>query len=140
MLSKKENLLPGNVVIYHSPEGDKYCHLDAQDIYNISTGYMDNDKVHSPVPVTPEVLLRCGFKKYKDANAGNVWKSFRYKHICIDYRTKTSRGIIVWYDNNDDYGITLPSLNIKYLHQLQNLYYFMTGTELDVSQLLNKKI
>lgn len=36
----------------------------------------------------------------------------------------------VWYGKYDDWKRSLPLCSIKYLHQLQNLYFAVVGTEL----------
>jgi hypothetical protein len=73
------------------------------------------------IPLTPEWLERCGFKK-----EGNE----------IDQRTgKTIEG--KW--RHDAYlewpGLLyLPNHELKHLHELQNLYFALTGEELTIKQ------
>lgn len=63
---------------------------------------------YTPIPLTPEILEKCGFEK---CSCGG-WK----------------HGIhISKYDNGKLYYKTVI---IKYLHQLQNLYFALTGEEL----------
>jgi hypothetical protein len=68
------------------------------------------------IPLTPEILEKCGFEtpdgyidtvKYKDG-------------VMIDF----NRGKYLLRENN--------RIEIKYLHQLQNLYFSLTGEELEV--------
>lgn len=76
----------------------------------------------SPIPLTPEILEKCGFKKII-ADGGAV-------------------GYYEYYDNGkyetsvlSKWGITLmgiDSIHIKYLHQLQNLFYALCGKELEI--------
>lgn len=78
--------------------------------------------VIEPIPLTPEILLACGFVKTMTGN---------YMIMDEDF----------WIDENKD-GFTckrqisanvpnwMPIADIKYLHQLQNLYYALTQTEL----------
>lgn len=76
-----------------------------------------NGVYHEPIPLTPEILEAAGFVRVdrfyeKDEiillNVGNVY--------------------LYHYSNHSDKRTTL-----KYLHQLQNLYFALTGKELNVN-------
>jgi len=67
-----------------------------------------------PIPLTPDVLKKCGFKV--DLFSANLY------HAPDDY----------WQVYIDDTGgvFRMPGTSlakIKYLHQLQNLYFFISG-------------
>jgi hypothetical protein len=118
----------GNYVTYHGEE-DMPCCLDAQDIVNIFNKYMGNDEIHSPILLTPEILEQCGFKFNQELNGWELkgWLPF---HI------HSMNGI---YDN-DMYCLTTFKKDWKigkfqYLHQLQNLYFALTGEELTIKDL-----
>lgn len=73
-----------------------------------------------PVILDEEVLLKCGFKK--------LCNEFSYKGTCFEkYKNE------FFYSAGE--GLKL-SKDIEYLHQLQNLYFALTGTELDTTKLL----
>lgn len=82
----------------------------------------DNNELH-PIPLTEEILLKCGFRRenYISKKAWNI--SFGFYNIW---------GIIgdkfTLYLNGDE-----TETEIKYLHQLQNLYFALTGTELEIN-------
>lgn len=75
-------------------------------------------KSANPISLTPEILEKCGFEanKYND--------EFKYGLLLLDceYTDKGEFNVVF----ND---CKLP-LALKYLHQLQNLYYALTGEEL----------
>lgn len=66
----------------------------------------------SPIPITPEILEKCGFvsNPYQDR--------YEFGDIHVEYC-----GIrdICWINSHP---------HIEYLHQLQNLYFALTGEEL----------
>jgi hypothetical protein len=86
--------------------------LLAQDILDISKGIV---KIY-PIPLTEEILLKCGFK------------------LAIDEQVYVLHDTIELTQN--DYGNSFYFIgnfiksDIKYLHQLQNLYYALTDNEL----------
>ena len=79
-----------------------------------------DDIIKSPIPLTEEILLKCGFDE-------NMVLS-------------TIEGEIRYYGDGDiniggEDSCTLGMVYIakcKYLHQLQNLYFALTGKELEV--------
>lgn len=79
-----------------------------------------------PIPLTEELLLKCGFKK--------IPKTL-YVDDLSDLRTATTykKGSIVWNTDTRKFWVGIIELNhIKHLHQLQNLYFAITGEELEV--------
>lgn len=75
------------------------------------------------IPLTGEILEKCGFEKVKNGlglrcvNQGNestINSLFNGYPITLEV-----------------YGSRTPLWNIKYLHQLQNLYFALTGKELE---------
>ncbi len=75
-----------------------------------------------PIPLTPELLEKCGFKSNHPT----------YYYIPIE-----DNCLHVYYSNNGLYGYNVKYMHaylgeIKYLHQLQNLYFALTGEELEI--------
>ena len=78
-----------------------------------------NDEINideiSPFPVTKEVLVQCGFEI---SPWGYVRKSLNDFGVILNLRTFS-------YEVSGN-----NSVKIQYLHQLQNLYFALTGEEL----------
>ena len=99
-----------------------------------------------PVPLTEEWLLKFGFKyQDRDVSHGNgKIERFWSKHwftggdnwwleINLNPITKKSNGFfwLNWNIGGGNNFVHLPhSCELKYVHQLQNLYYALTGEEL----------
>lgn len=119
---------------------DNYVHyfnqdmLDSSGIVQVSLLDIDDYQFFEPLPLTEELLLKCGFQSLLDDPE------------CTGIKTKSGQYVII---NNDNVvleimfgflkdGSVLVHLNdcdfenCKYLHQLQNLYFALTGEELDV--------
>lgn len=80
--------------------------------------YKTNNKKIEPIPLTEELLVRFGFK-----------------NGCLEI----VNGLLLWVD--DELWITYTNgirsgclSHIKYVHQLQNLYFALTGEELTLSE------
>lgn len=72
-----------------------------------------------PIPLTEELLLECGFvllDKDYDSQVFNIYKLSNFTY-------NTSQNVF-WFNNT--YSFRQP----KYLHQLQNLFFALTGEEL----------
>ena len=85
---------------------------------NISIALQD---LH-PIPLTPEILEKCGFKKLN-----NAWVPIDYS--ATDY---LKWSFTIWDNKDGTYRYNSAEFipELKYLHQLQNLYYALTGEEL----------
>lgn len=125
MINAKE-LRIGNWVTYHG-ETDMPCQLDAQDIFNIATGYMDNDKIHSPIPLTPEILEKCGFTVASDKEYGGWITPFYgiFKDNAFRIRVNACGE---FYYSPDKYA---NPIYLRFLHHLQNWFFALTGEELE---------
>lgn len=83
----------------------------------------------SPIEITDELLAKIGFERSED-----VIGNFNYDRIW-----KLQVLEIVWIMNADCYKTVdrcedrIGRLQIKWIHQLQNLYYALTGKELKES-------
>ena len=75
-----------------------------------------------PIPLTPEILVKCGFKKLN-----NAWVPIDYS--ATDY---LKWSFTIWDNKDGTYRYNSAEFipELKYLHQLQNLYYALTGEEL----------
>lgn len=100
--------------------GDNYGYVST-----LRSGIIGQNQIE-PIPLTEELLLKCGFKRYH-------W-GFSNDYIELSYGRFLS-GISGYDDvlfvsiNGAEYAV---SNEIKYMHQLQNIYYALTGNELEV--------
>ena len=88
-------------------------YIDAEDLLILSKKGCDN---YQPIPLTEEWLLNFGFDK--------ALNGYWYK----DYINVKLFDIIEIYLRGDDNNLANDTL--KYVHQLQNLYFALTGEEL----------
>lgn len=87
-----------------------------------------------PIPLTPEILGRCGFEDYDEYNMQLQLNMAHYsvliirKHDCMTVLSQT---------DSDSYSEPCTSSidmnTIKYLHQLQNKYFWLCDEELPVN-------
>lgn len=84
-----------------------------------------------PIPLTEEVLLKCGFSD-KDYKQGYIGIDYKSGAMTFDFVLNKPGVMGNW---NKCYTFSLPDyrfVNIDYLHQLQNLFFDLTGEELEV--------
>jgi hypothetical protein len=85
-----------------------------------------------PIPLTEEILLKCGFELNEDLGDMKYYQIPNEKRgfgVCFDHDE------IVFYLFNIK-GITnliYDESFFQHLHQLQNLYFALTGTELEIN-------
>jgi hypothetical protein len=88
--------------------------------------YVEDDRTYldefEPIPLTPEILEKCGFDKGMGID---------HKFQGLRLRLWKNNDWILLNTNGCDLYPRMPT--IKYLHQLQNLYFALTGKELQVN-------
>lgn len=76
----------------------------------------------NPIPLTKKMLVKCGFSEYE-------FEEDIFLHdeedVCVQKSGKVYYPFS--FENNDTIGEP-----IRYLHQLQNLFFALTGKELEV--------
>ena len=129
---KAENLRIGNYVF---DRGNKIIRIDfmehIQKGYDCKIGqliFLEGNEVHpmteytdhaKPIPLTEEWLLKFGFDKYTE----DYYELFN----CVVHLKANRTFIAVGeYPNCVESELTTP----KHVHQLQNLYFALTGKEL----------
>jgi hypothetical protein len=74
-----------------------------------------------PIPLTPEILEKCGFVIIEQGRLC-VW--FEDFELCQLNSDKNKLGLY-WCEH-------YTGVSIEYLHQLQNIYFALTGEELNI--------
>lgn len=88
--------------------------FEGKRLIHIHDGFgIDHSINFNPIPLTEEWLLKFGFLKYKGNNK-DFWLN--------DFEFANDLKWIFWKGNILE--------NIEYVHQLQNLYFALTQTEL----------
>lgn len=116
---KTADLRIGNLVYNDNGKIDKAIY-----IHENKVGLCSSNKVFEeikPIILTDEILLKCGFQLM------NKWFDYELTLFRIGYITD---------DEYFQFEINGKVIDIKSLHQLQNIIYFNTGEELNVSKLL----
>jgi hypothetical protein len=87
--------------------------------------FSDWEFYFKPIPLTPEILDKAGFRKinYYEGNAFGLEISDSHELVCNER--------MFWLACDDSF-YNEPLDHIKYLHQLQNLYFALTGEELNI--------
>jgi hypothetical protein len=78
---------------------------------------------YEPIPITEEWLLKFGFERQE-----NNWKTLNLHFATIGWERLALT--VLSFDKDSIY---LP--HIKYVHQLQNLYFSLTGEELIIKSI-----
>jgi hypothetical protein len=134
---KAEELRIGNLIkgIYHDYddgideeiENETICKVVTLDvsgsgdypIYVYSDENIEHFSEFEPIPLTEEWLLKFGFK----------WKGLIAKGRYLTLFTPCGKAL-VFKDNYFIFSGVTIEIQIKYVHQLQNLYFALTGEEL----------
>lgn len=84
----------------------------------------DKQEPFKPIPLTKEILLKCGFEL-----KGII---FRINNgLANQFNVNYSPSRNIYYYDSSRYGI-YTEVEIKHLHQLQNLYFALTNEELNI--------
>lgn len=131
---KTTELRIGNYHLYHMVdkldervEWDEVCQIDFDDL-RILSEFEDNPE-YQPIPLTEEWLLKFGFegKVSKTSNCGNYYLNYDAEYGHHD--------MALWYQRGSwCFSHTGRFTVLKYVHQLQNLYFALTGEELTIKK------
>lgn len=93
------------------------------------TATMDDIK---PIPLTEEILLKCGFVCFAESEVSKGF-SIGTNPVTNDHMVTLTWLKDIFKNNLDNYPFFKNGHHvIKHLHQLQNLYFALTGQELEV--------
>jgi len=131
---KAQELRIGNYVEWSTPalaiNIKELSHkVSSKDLVNLE----ENKILLEPIPLTEEWLLKFGFKKWGrddmprtiSYNLNDLFSIFPSNAFCdfVGYG-------FIWYKPDRDKSIESARFKFKYVHQLQNLYFVLTGEEL----------
>ena len=89
-------------------------------VFNGSTHWnLDAPNLIKPIPLTEKYLLRFGFER------SGLYHVKNQVHIHDEHG---------WTDTGYEYRFNYTSIKIKHVHQLQNLYFALTGEELTIKE------
>jgi hypothetical protein len=127
---KAHELRIGNHVYLTNDNGETYIdQIDAIDIYDCWVSPEKFNQSRKFIPITEELLVKAGFKVLESS----VCKQF---YIGINPVTKDWLLDLVWLEKPELIGApNVPFYRngyheIHFVHQLQNLYFALTGEEL----------
>lgn len=131
----------GNLITQDS-EIYSVCGISDCRVFGVTKeGIVDGKTIHldiagfEPIPLTEEILLKCGFEKKKDLNTPpNRANSFLYvKDNRIIFCGNYLGGEVCLQFRYGSYEIDMYNLIVlKYVHQPQNLWFVLTNTELNI--------
>lgn len=93
----------------------------------------EDEYIGEPIPLTEEWLIKFGFEKIvfdsEETGFGTEYHLIVKNNsgFIIEYCDDFSCGIL---GSKNDIGVTPNLENCRYVHQLQNLYFALTGAEL----------
>jgi hypothetical protein len=92
-------------------------------------GYLGDTAFHmlQPIPLTPEILEKAGFVYMTEPNE-NYW-NYNKPDVYLYLNEKLEPGL---YSNEYEH-VDVIGNPLQYVHQLQNLYFALTGEELTVN-------
>ena len=100
--------------------------LEAKDLIFLLA--FDNEHYANPIPLTEEWLLKFGFEKEIDCGS-EYWtiQIGNNLHLTISLEDNTAGIDLNWKSQG-----SLIWMMVKHIHTLQNVYYSLTGEELEV--------
>jgi hypothetical protein len=87
----------------------------------------DQISTYDPIPVTEEWLVKLGFHKQPKEILGN-------KYFLLGFFIEIKDGIGIIYKEGKGLFNFIEIVHIKYIHQLQNIYFALTGKELKINE------
>ncbi len=113
---------------------------ESQDVIKIERGeHIEYTQFYEPIPLTEEWLLKFGFKELKRFT--HDFEEVIYGKSLIKHDPNHSEKIVISLPFNHLYigefeieEYYLADIIVNYVHQLQNLYFALTGEELTIKE------
>lgn len=124
---KETEFRVGNTILYKGVE----VNLTAEDFAEFDKNLLDLSK---PIPLTEEWLFKFGFELDGEQIRGKYYRlQFAYNSGYMDYISIDDKGSGYMFQLTSNYGKrSILPFNYKYVHTLQNLYFALTGKELEI--------
>lgn len=132
MINLKELRLGNWVYILDIGKCAQIKSIDSEGVtHHVMWGHVYADMIE-PIPLTEEILLKCGFIK---DNNGNYWIDLQTHYL------ELMSSNVYWYpvyaqtpemSHQDEQRVSIN--RIQYVHELQNLFFAITGTELELKK------
>jgi hypothetical protein len=117
------NIYHGDVMTEENPQV-----ITGGDIVELETDPLDD--YYKPIPLTEEWLLKFGFEKAAEFYTKSMVNA---PDIIISY-VNSINGYQKGYVLCDPDGCEISYHGMRHVHQLQNLYFALTGEELTIKQ------
>lgn len=113
----------GNLTYYTNPHSD----MIVQEV--LTPKDLDYAFSLDPIPLTEEWLLNFGFEKVEDLG-DMIYYQIINKRRGFGVELNHDEWVFYLYNNIDYTPLIYNEPHFKYVHQLQNLYFALTGKEL----------
>lgn len=122
---KLNELRTGNLLNYDTSEGETLpTKIDWQDLKWLDEDPKGFNLVHTPIPLTEELIKDFGFANSKTQD------KFFTKDNTVGISTADDKFRFI----QGNFVCQLVLRDLKYIHELQNIYYSLYGTELLYTQ------
>ena len=111
---KVNELRVGNLVL----DGKEFITIGADEMLCACSGRC----IFEPIPLTEEWLLKFGFECFADGQYEKIFEN-------LDFNWDKETGLYIFLRTQED---NIKPDHIKHVHQLQNLYFALTGEELTI--------
>ena len=125
--------------VYYGPDNELACVSQiTKDLIGFMCGDSDSCDQINPIPLTEEILLKCGFERCNENRYKFYIHGVNYISLHLDYLIEKNE----WFEGSFSVSFREKSLSpnfegsnlcYRYLHQLQNLYFALTGKELEIN-------
>lgn len=123
----------GNWVKNNYDIGNNNSRDEQVDIHLLEDILHDYANVFEPIPITPELLEKCGWVRYKGSdNDYTVWQKEEW-YLELDWRRQQNGFDLMIECISNTHEFETIVMGIKHLHQLQNLFFALTGNELEIT-------
>lgn len=109
----------GTVKVKYHSDKDRYCIKSLCEIF--------------PVKLTEEWLIKFGFDKDSQNKYRLYSENCGLIGICEHKELYTNKHLSFFFNIGGSYSVSSIDIQIKHVHQLQNLYFALTGEELTCS-------